>query len=225
MNIVIALLRPFVWLFCRIVFRIQFYGTENIPGEGRCIITPNHVTFIDPIWVNIPVKRRVYFMAWDRLFRIPGLGLLMRLFGAFPVKLEATDKSAQRTAVLVLQNDEALGVFPEGGRTRTGQVMPFKMGAFRLALTHGAPIVPVTIEGAYNIWPFGRTLPRPGKLRITFHPPIPVERVPESMSRVELKAKARVIAERTRRVVAQGLGQTVDDSAAVGEPTDGVLEA
>jgi 1-acyl-sn-glycerol-3-phosphate acyltransferase len=225
MSIVIAALRPFVWLFCRIVFRIRFYGTENIPADGPCIIIPNHVTFIDPIWVNIPVKRRLYFMAWDRLFEIPGLGLLMKLFGAFPVKLDGTDRSAQRAAIQVLRSGEALGVFSEGGRTRTGKVMPFKMGAFRLALTHGAPIIPVTIEGAHKVWPFGKILPRPGKLRITYHPPIPVERLPDSVSRLELKAQARLIAERTRQVVARGLGEILDDTATVGEQTDGVVEA
>jgi len=96
-------------------------------------------------------------------------------------------------------------MFPEGGRTRTGKLMPFKMGAFRLALTHGVPIVPVTIKGAGTIWPAGQMLPRPGKLTITYHPPIAVERLQEETTRLELKDRARQLARRTHDVVAGAL--------------------
>ena len=154
MRFWIAVLSPFVWLFCRLFFKIKFFGVENIPPQGACIITPNHVTYADPIWITIPVKRRIYYMAWDKPFRIPVLGLLMRMFGAFPVNLDvAADASAQREAIELLRNGSALVIFPEGGRTRTGKLMPFKMGAFRMALAHGVPIVPVSIEGGYE--PYG----------------------------------------------------------------------
>jgi 1-acyl-sn-glycerol-3-phosphate acyltransferase len=83
--------------------------------------------------------------------------------------------------------------------------MPFKMGAFRLALTHGVPIVPVTIKGAGRIWPVGQMLPRPGKLTITYHPPIAVERLQEETSRVEMKERARQLARKTHDVVASAL--------------------
>jgi 1-acyl-sn-glycerol-3-phosphate acyltransferase len=83
--------------------------------------------------------------------------------------------------------------------------MPFKMGAFRLALTQGVPIVPVSIKGAEKIWPVGRMLPRPGSLTLTYHPPIAVERVPEGTSRLDLKEMARALARRTHDVVATAL--------------------
>ena len=206
MTFLINLLRPLARLFCRILFKIEFYGVENIPREGACIITPNHVTYADPVWITIPIVRRVYYMAWDKPFEIPGLGLLMRMFGAFPVNLDgAVDASAQREAIDLLRNGRALVMFPEGGRTKTGKLMPFKMGAFRFALTHGVPIVPVTINGAEKIWPVGRMLPRPGKLVITYHTPIPAEQAPENISRTELKAMARVLARKTHDTVASAL--------------------
>ena len=187
-------------------FRAEFHGAENIPAEGACIITPNHISYGDPIWITIPVYRRVYYMAWDKPFEIPVLGFIMRAFGAFPVSLESTaDASAQRSALEVLGKGRALVIFPEGGRTRTGKLMPFKMGAFRLALTHGIPIVPVSIKGAEKIWPIGRTFPRPGKLVITYHPPIQVERVSEGISRLELKEQARQLARKTHDTVASAL--------------------
>ena len=186
-------------------FKIEFHGVENIPSEGACLITPNHITYADPIWITIPIRRRIYYMAWDKPFEIPVLGFLMRSFGAFPVSLDSADASAHRSANDLLRAGRALVIFPEGGRTKTGKLMPFKMGAFRLALTHGVPIVPVTINGAEKIWPVGKMLPRPGKLTITYHPPIIVERAPEITNRTELKAEARLLARKTHDTVATAL--------------------
>jgi len=206
MRFLINMLTPFVWWFCRLAFKIEFHGVDNIPREGACIITPNHITYADPIWITIPMPRRVYYMAWHKPFRIPVLGLLMRMFGAFPVNLDvAADASAQREAIEMIRRNRALVIFPEGGRTRTLKLMPFKMGAFRLALTHGVPIVPVTIKGAEKIWPVGKIFPRTGKLMITYHPAIEVQRLPEEASRSELKEKARALARQTHDVVASAL--------------------
>ena len=198
------------------LFKIEFQGVDNIPLEGACIITPNHVSYADPIWITIPMARRVYYMAWDKPFQIPVLGLLMRMFGAFPVNLDvAADASAQREAIELLRKGRALVMFPEGGRTRTGKLMPFKIGAFRLALVHGVPIVPVTIKGAETIWPVGQMLPRPGKLTITYHPPIEIEKLQEEASRLEMKERARQLARKTHDIVASAL-----DPASL-EATDG----
>lgn len=219
MRFLIAVLSPVVWWFCRLLFKIEFHGVENIPSDGPCIITPNHVSYGDPVWITIPVRRRIYYMAWDKPFRIPVFGLLMRMFGAFPVNLDvAADASAQREAIELLRKGRALVMFPEGGRTRTGKLMPFKMGAFRLALAHGVPIVPVSIKGAGKIWPVGRMLPRPGKLTVTYHPPIDVERVAEEATRTEVKERARQLARKTHDVVASALDREslpVGDSEAV----------
>jgi len=205
MEFVIKVLRPVARWLCRVLFKIEFFGVENIPPSGACIITPNHLTYFDPIWITIPIERRVYYMAWDKPFEIPGLGLLMRSFGAFPVNLDSVDTGAQREAQETLRKGLALVIFPEGGRTKTGKLMPFKMGAFRFALTHEVPIVPVTIKGAERVWPVGQTFPRAGRVTITYHPPIEVERLPEEISRIELKDKARRLARKTHDVVASVL--------------------
>jgi 1-acyl-sn-glycerol-3-phosphate acyltransferase len=213
MEFVINLLRPVALLLCRLLFRIKFQGVENIPKEGACIITPNHQAYADPIWITIPVSRRVYYMAWAKMFQIPVLGFVMRRFGAFPVKLESTDPKAQREAVELVKRQCALVIFPEGGRTTTGKLMPFKAGAFRLALTQGVPILPVTIEGGYEIWPRHKTFPRPGDLTITFHKLIPVECATQEWSRNELKERARQLAQQTRAVVASPLAPSLVDES------------
>src|SRR5215471_8468847 len=66
MGIVIEVLRPVAWVLCRLLFRIRFEGVENVPLTGGCLITPNHISYADPIWLTIPIRRRVYYMAWDK---------------------------------------------------------------------------------------------------------------------------------------------------------------
>ena len=205
MGFVIEVLRPIALLLSRFLFKVKFYGVENVPEEGACILTPNHESFADPIWITIPIKRRVRYMAWERFFRIPILGRIMRVFGAFPVKLETTDTAAQKEAIDLMKKGSLLVIFPEGGRTRNGKLMPFKAGAFRLALTHGVPIVPVTIDGGYHIWSVHRLLPRPGKLTVTYHQPIYIEKLSEGAGKIELKEQARNLAKQTRTVVASVL--------------------
>src|SRR5689334_9519310 len=202
MGLIITLLRPLIWVACRILFKIEFHGTDNIPPEGACLITPNHFTYLDPIWITIPIKRRVYYMAWDKPFKIPVLGQMMRLFGAFPVRLEAApDAAAQRKSTDLLSDGKALIIFPEGGRSHSPEIMPFKLGAFRMALAHGAPVIPVTISGGYKIWPVGKILPRLGKVRITFHPKITVDRVADETTSIELKRLARTLAGETHNII------------------------
>ena len=221
MRIVIDTLRPFIWLVCRLMYKVRFHGVENVPAEGACIIAPNHVTFVDPIWITIPIRRRIYYMAWDKPFEIPVLGFLMRAFGAFPLSLDRIDATAHREALARLKKGCALVVFPEGGRCKTGRIEPFKLGAFRLALAHGAPIVPVTIEGGYDVWPRGRLLPRlRGRITITYHPPIEVEKVPERTSKAELRSRARLLATRTSETIASpegplGLGEDESNPTAL----------
>src|SRR5262249_36746651 len=108
MKFVINFLRPFVRWLCRVWFKAEFHGVENIPATGACLITPSHASYADPIWVTVPIRRRVYYMAWDKPFRIPVLGFLMRIFGAFPVNIETADASAQRAAHEVLREGKAL---------------------------------------------------------------------------------------------------------------------
>jgi 1-acyl-sn-glycerol-3-phosphate acyltransferase len=205
MRFVFFIVRPLARWLSLFFFKIKFRGLENVPEEGACIITPNHQAYADPIWITIPFRRRIYYMAWAKMFNVPVLGFIMRIFGAFPVKLESTDPKAQREAIDLLKRNCALVIFPEGGRTPDGQLKPFKAGAFRLALTHGVSILPVTIAGGYEIWPRQKTFPRTGNLTITFHKPILVERATDEISRIEIKERARQLAEQTRTIVASAL--------------------
>ena len=196
---VLDLYRPMVALAARSYFRLTLDGTEHIPADGPLLIVPNHVTYADPVLVSIPVRRPVHYMAWSALFEIPGLNWLIRRLRAFPVEIESADPRATREAVRLLQAGGAVMIYPEGGRSQDGRLGRFKPGAFRLACSLGVPLLPVTIAGGHEAWPPKRTLPRPGRLRITYHPIVspPVD--------ADVKTAARVLAPRVRDIVASAL--------------------
>jgi 1-acyl-sn-glycerol-3-phosphate acyltransferase len=191
---VLDVFRPAVHGACRLYFGLELAGTEHIPATGPLVITPNHQTYADPPLVTIPIRRPIHYMAWDRLFGVPLFSRFIRLLRAFPVQVESTDSRALREAVRLLRAGEALMIFPEGERSRDGGVGPFKPGAFRLAASLGASVLPVTITGGHESWPPGRSWPRPGRIRITYHPPMTV-------GPGEPRQAARELAERVRSVV------------------------
>jgi 1-acyl-sn-glycerol-3-phosphate acyltransferase len=188
--------RPGVRALARLYFGLRLSGTEHIPQFGPVVIVPNHQTYADPVLVTIPVRRPIHYMAWNRLFDIRGLNWTIRRLRAFPVEIESRDPGATREAVRLLQAGEAVMIFPEGSRSLDGRVGRFKPGAFRLAVSLGVPILPVTIAGGHEAWPPGRTLPRRGTMTITYHRPM----YPDAGS--DPRAAARELAERTRAAIA-----------------------
>jgi len=106
---------------------------------------------------------------------------------------------AIRAVARLLQEGQAVLIFPEGARSVDGRLQPFKPGAFRLALTRKVPVLPVTIAGAWEAWPPHRRFPRPGRVTVTFHSPIdPKEIAPHQ----RLKARAQLFADRVHQQVA-----------------------
>lgn len=203
------LLRYFVHAVCSIYFRIEFHGAERVPREGAVILAPNHASYADPIWVSIPLTRRLRYMAWDKMFKVPLLGWLMRAFGAFPVNVEAGDRRALRSSLDHLRAGGALMIFPEGSRTRTGRPTAFKPGVVRLALETGAPIVPVTIMGGYRAYSPHHKFPRPGKLKLYYHEPIRLT-PPEDGDKEALKA---YLHEQSARLQAIVVGRLASEEA------------
>jgi 1-acyl-sn-glycerol-3-phosphate acyltransferase len=142
-------------------------------------------------------------MTLEPFFRLPALGALIRWCRAFPVREAEADRQAVRTAIRLLRAGEPLVIFPEGGRTPDGRLQPFRPGAFRIALQADAPVVPVTIQGAFEAWPADRRLPRPGRITVTYHPPVTRKDLPPDADR---KAQPELQAELVRRRIAGALG-------------------
>ena len=195
-------LRPGVRTAARGLFRIRFEGVDHVPREGPVVITPNHTSFMDPILVTIPIRRALHYMALEPFFRIRGLGALMRWARAFPIQEGEPDSPAVRRALRILREGEPLVIFPEGGRSPDGRLQAFRPGAFRLALVTGAPVVPVTIAGAFESWPAKRRLPRPGRITITYHAPLDGTALPAGADR---KARPDLLMALTRERIAVAL--------------------
>ncbi len=166
-NIIRAILRALSRLF----FRISFTGLENVPQTGGVIIASNHQTYIDPIWMSLPVSRRIRYLAMSESFGWPIIGKIILMLGAWPIQVEKSDPAAFRRTLQWLRSGSAVVIFPEGGRALPdGQLLRFKPGAVRMALEANAPILPITIRGGHRVWPKGHRFPRMAKVELVFHP-------------------------------------------------------
>ena len=151
------------------VFRTRVYGRENIPKEGAVILAANHASNIDPPLMASLIERPVSYMAKIELFENPIFGAAIRRCHAFPVKRGASDRGAIKAAVTVLKEGHMLGLFPEGTRSKTGELQKAEAGIALIASMTGAPIVPVAILNSHRIFANGGLLPQ---LRIMYGVPI-----------------------------------------------------
>jgi 1-acyl-sn-glycerol-3-phosphate acyltransferase len=142
----------FFRFFFSVFFRWQVIGAEHIPKEGAVILCSNHISLLDPPIVGSGCDRVVHFMAKEELFRIPVLSFLITRFGAFPVKRGASDRSAIRTTLKLLGEGKILGIFPEGTRSKTGELGPGLPGVAMFALKSDASVIPVAIIGPYRLF-------------------------------------------------------------------------
>jgi 1-acyl-sn-glycerol-3-phosphate acyltransferase len=171
---------------------IRTSGLERLePGTPR-IFMPNHLSFLDGpmVMTLIPGVARVILK--KSILRIPIVGLGMRFVGFVPVDRKGAEggkKSIARAAALMRERGYSFLIFPEGTRSLDGRLGPFRRGGFFLALETGAPIVPVTIRGTYELMPKGQPFARGGRVGVVFHDPIPtagatVETLPGLMEKV-----------------------------------------
>ena len=143
--------RVIVRILLFLLTRCQVKGRENIPRQGPLLIVSNHLSLADPPLLYLTVDRKMMFMAKNQLFRLRLIGYLVRSFGGFPVHRGQLDRQALRQAYQVLANGLALVVFPEGMRSRRGQLQPAFFGVALIASRSGAPILPVGISGTEKL--------------------------------------------------------------------------
>lgn len=147
----------------RPLYRIEAIGLEHFPKEGGVLLCANHISNFDPIVVGILPARGVYYMAKEELFKVPIFGKIVSMCNAFPVKRGLSDREALRKALSVLKDGHVLGLFPEGHRSKTGELGKGLAGAGFFALRTEAAVVPCAIIGPYK--PFR-------KLKVVYGKPI-----------------------------------------------------
>src|SRR5262245_65537448 len=130
-----------------VYFRLRKLGTEHVP-DGGVILAANHRSFLDPFAIGCCIGRPIYFVAKRELFRRPLIGWFLNCMGAFPIRRGESDEESMATALALLERGEAIVIFPEGTRIRTGSLAKPKRGVGRLALESGAPVVPIAITGS-----------------------------------------------------------------------------
>jgi 1-acyl-sn-glycerol-3-phosphate acyltransferase len=145
---------------------IRFEGREHVPLTGGVLITPNHISDADPPTVGIALPRPCYVMAKEELFKPPILGALIRWLHGFPVKRYSADRTALRMAEKLLEQGEAVVIFPEGKLSEDGALQELLPGALLIAHRANVPIVPTIMDGTDRLMPYGKVIPRPAHRRI-----------------------------------------------------------
>jgi 1-acyl-sn-glycerol-3-phosphate acyltransferase len=148
------------------LYQFKVIGRENVPTEGGVLLCANHIHNFDPIVVGITAPRPIHFMAKEELFSVPILGKILPNVNAFPVKRGMSDRGALRKGLGILKEGRVLGLFPEGTRSKTGEVGEGLAGAGFFALRSNAHIVPCAIIGPYKSF---------NRLKVVYGKPIDME--------------------------------------------------
>lgn len=156
MKVMFSILWCIIWPFFNLVHPCKAIGRENIP-EGAALLCPNHTGLSDPLFVTfamgLKIKPRV--MAKAELLRVPVIGFLLEKAGIFAVDRGKSDVAAVKTALRCLKEGNKLLIFPEGTRSKTGEMGEAKTGVAMFATKTNSPIVPIYIP-AEKKW-FRRT--------------------------------------------------------------------
>ena len=166
-------------LYIRLFHRIKVVGFSRVPESGPLILVSNHQSYFDPMINNALASKRPYTgIAGSHLIRFKPFGLLLKSYGTVFISASAGDKGPLKVALGELKKGRTVLIYPEGSRTPNGLVQPFERGLLLLIRRSKATVLPVGIDGAFNVWPKGRALPRlSGRIAVVGGVPIPAEQL------------------------------------------------
>ncbi len=159
------IMRWIVYPFIRIFMRVEHHGMENVPKNKGYILAANHTSIADMFAIAVPVKGQICYMAKAELFKFKPLEWLFKALGSFAVRRGKGDTEAIDKACSIIDNNKVLGIFPEGTRSKTGEIGKAKPGVALIAMQTKADILPVSIryeKGTFKL--FGKVTVRVGKL-------------------------------------------------------------
>lgn len=149
-------LRVFVKVFIRPLFRLELRGTENLPEDNGFILCANHWSNWDPVFIAIMMTWPIRFMGKKELFTNPLLGVFLRKLGVFPINREGRDLKSMKYAIGLVNDNQTLGIFPEGTRVDEISRSNLKEGVSYIALKAKCDLVPIEIISSYK--PFQKTI-------------------------------------------------------------------
>jgi|TARA_B100000959_G_scaffold286793_1_gene367290 1-acyl-sn-glycerol-3-phosphate acyltransferase len=157
-----------------IVYRLRHHGAEHIPKTGPILFVANHQSNLDPpIIGGLAIDRPFKSIAKDTLFSSGILAFLMRGFGVISIRRGESDTAAIRSAIAELKAGGSVMLFPEGMRTQDGTIGEFQRGVWMLIRRGDAMVVPIGIEGAFDVWPTGSRPKFRGWIETAAGKPIP----------------------------------------------------
>lgn len=177
--------------------KVRVEGLEKIAPNGSYIFVSNHLSYMDTpvVLANIPVQFR--FLAKSGLFKIPLLGTHLARAGHISVPRDdarAAVKTMGKAAQVIRDLGTSLLIFPEGGRSETGELAAFKEGAAYIAIRAGIPLVPIALQGTREVLPFGSGHVRSGWVTMRIGDPIPTDQA-------QTRDRERITAELRDRIV------------------------
>ncbi|MDQ0285683.1 1-acyl-sn-glycerol-3-phosphate acyltransferase [Desulfofundulus luciae] len=183
---------------CRVILafirRWEVVGTHHLPRSGGVLVVSNHVSYWDPVVVGCALDRQVHFIAKAELFRIPLLGPVIRALGAFPVRRGGGDRQAIRRALELLKQGRVVGIFPEGTRSKSGELLEPHLGAAMLALRAKVPVLPVAVLNTRGVF---------GKVRVHIGKPLVFSRDNQT-GRPDYQAVSRELMREIARLMDSG---------------------
>jgi 1-acyl-sn-glycerol-3-phosphate acyltransferase len=156
--------------------RVEVEGLPEVENSRACVYMSNHASLLDGPLIFMLIRRPIRVIMKTSIFRLPVVGPGMRFVGFVPVNRQGTKSgrgAIEDAARMMRDRGYSFLIFPEGTRSLTGKLQPFRRGGFFLAGAAEAPIVPVSLRGTFELLPKGRRIPRRGTIRVVFHKPIP----------------------------------------------------
>jgi len=155
--------------------RVTVEGADRLDRNGSYMLVSNHQSAIDPPLHAASLPVSVRFLAKAELFKFPIFGRAMRAVGMVETDRKAGisgHRAINRQIARVMDLGKSLIVYPEGTRTKDGDLRPFMKGAFRIAIDNNLPVVPLTVHGAFEAWPPGSRICWGGPVTLVVHEPI-----------------------------------------------------
>ena len=176
-----------VWqVILLISYKVRVHNQHLIPATGAVLLCSNHQSNLDPIVIGCVCPRRLNFLAKQGLFKFP-LGVILNLLDCIPIDRHGMGIGGMKETLRRLKKKEPVLIFPEGERSRDGELLPLMNGFVALVKRVPTVIVPIGIDGAHDAWPRGTALPRLGRGQVVIGEPIQSEQM-EGLSDDEISA-------------------------------------
>jgi 1-acyl-sn-glycerol-3-phosphate acyltransferase len=205
------------WTFYRALyatyFRWRVFNPERVPMRGPVILASNHASFLDPPLIGAGLPRALNYLARESLFDLPIGGWVLRNVNAVPVDRDGAGAAGLRAIFSRLRQGGAILLFPEGTRSRDGELQKARSGVGLVVIKSTAPVVPVRVFGTYAAWNRQMKLPLPVRVAVKYGHPMTFE---------TLRAEARVCAKDRLKEIYQQASNEIMSSIAALKPGEDV---